>query len=380
MAGPAASGQLTAPASTRPVRFARATADDDDAIRRLLRDNPLSGSISLSFEREPSYFAGAPLAGATEATILAYENARLVCMGRCTTRSATLDGTVKRVAYLGELRLDATAVNRRSILRGGYRFFRELPAAPPADFTFTSIAADNHRALRLLERGLPGFPTYTFLNEFVTLVLPVPRRPLRSALPTTPASPDRLDALVILLNAHAARHSLAPVWTTANLLALARHGLLLEHFHLSFAGSRLVASAAIWDQRAFRQTVIRGYEPALAAARPLLNLSARLVGTPRLPPVGSTLAHAYLSPLALAADHDAALPDFVAANLNAARTRHLEFLTLGLVATDPRLPLLVKRFRPRLYRSRLYRVTWPDDPPTSLSLGSAPLWPEVSFL
>jgi hypothetical protein len=214
----------------------------------------------------------------------------------------------------------------------------------------------------------------------VTLVLAVPRRPFRPALSTVPASLDRLDALVSLLNDHAHRHSLAPVWTAGNLLALGRHGLPIEHFQLAFAGSRLVAAAAIWDQRAFRQTVIRGYEPALAAARPLLNLSARLFSTPRLPPVGSTLAHAYLSPLAVAADHDAALPDFVAANLNAARARHLECLTLGLVATDPRLPHLVKRFRPRLYRSRLYRVTWPDDRPAPLSLGSAPLWPEVAFL
>ena len=371
---------MTAPASPRSVRFARATPDDDAAIRRLLRDNPLSGAISLSFEREPGYFAGAHLTGASDDTILAFENARLVCMGRCTTRAGSLDGTARRIAYLGELRLDATAANRLALLRGGYRFFRERSTAAPADFTFTSISADNHRALRLLERGLPGFPTYTFLTEFVTLVLAVPRRPLRTALATVPASPDRLDALVSLLNDHAHRHSLAPVWTAENLLALGRHGLPVEHFQLSFAGSRLVAAAAIWDQRAFRQTVIRGYEPALATPRPLPNLSAPPFGPPPLPPARSTLATAYLSPLALAADHGAALPDFVAASLNAARARHLEFLTLGLVAPDPRLPRLVQRFGPRLYRSRLYRVTWPDDPPPALSLGSAPLWPEVSLL
>ena len=42
------------------MRFARATPDDDAAIRRLLRDNPLSGSISLSFERDWIYLSVPP--------------------------------------------------------------------------------------------------------------------------------------------------------------------------------------------------------------------------------------------------------------------------------------------------------------------------------
>ncbi len=371
---------MTAPASTTPLRFVRATPDDDAAIRRLLRDHPMSGSISLSFEREPSYFAGANIAGAADDTILADENGLLLCMGRCTIRDAYLDGACQRVAYLGELRLDATAANRIAILRGGYRFFRELHAATPADFTFTSIAADNDRALRLLERGLPGLPTYSFLADYVTLVIPVPRRPAPTALTTAPATRADLSDLITLFNSHGARHSLAPVWTASNLLALSAHGLSLDQFQLAHNGSRLVGATAIWDQRSFRQTVIRGYEPALASTRPLLNLSARLFGTPRLPAVGSTLAHACLSPLALASGHETLLPDLIAATLPAARDRDLEFLTLGLVATDPRLALLEKRFRPRCYRSRLYRVTWPADP--SAATPSAPLclWPEIALL
>lgn len=373
-------GQLTASASTRSVRFARATSDDDAAIRRLLRDNPMSGSISLSFEREPAYFTGANIGGATDDTILAHENGRLLCMGRCSTRDSFVAGEPKRVAYLGELRLDTAAAARLDILRGGYRFFRKLHAATPADFTFTSIAADNHRALRLLERGPPGFPIYTFLTEYVTLVIPVPRRAARSSIVLTPATPAHTHDLVALLNAHAKTRSLAPSWTADRLRSLAHHDLPLGHFQLAFAGPGLIAAAAIWDQRRFRQTVIRGYEPALAAARPLLNLSALLFGTPRLPSVGSTLTHAYLSPLALAEDHAVLLPDLVAAMLNIARTRSLEFLTLGLVAADPRLPLLKKRFQPRIYHSRLYRVTWPEDSNAPLPLDAARLCPEVALL
>jgi hypothetical protein len=380
MARSAAHGPLTAFASTRSVRFARATPDDDAAIRRLLRDNPMSGSVSLSLEREPTYFGGSNIGGATDDTILAYENDRLLCMGRCSTRESFVAGEPKRVAYLGELRLDTAAAARIDILRGGYRFFRELHAAEPPDFTFTSIASDNHRALRLLERGLPGLPAYTFLTEYVTLVIPVPHRTARSAITTTPATLAHHNDLVTLLISHAQNHTFAPRWTSDLLLSLAHHDLPPRHFQLAFAGPRLIAAAAIWDQRRFRQTVIRGYESTLAATGPLLNLSALLFGTPRLPAIGSTLAHAYLSPLALVDDHAAMLPDMIAAMLNVARTRGLEFLTLGLVATDPRMPLLKKRFQPRLYHSRLYRVAWPEDSRASILIDPTRLWPEVALL
>ena len=56
MAGPAAASELS-------TRFAVATRDDDAAIRRLLRENPMRGAVSVGFEREPDYFRGGEIAG-----------------------------------------------------------------------------------------------------------------------------------------------------------------------------------------------------------------------------------------------------------------------------------------------------------------------------
>src|SRR5262245_60451602 len=40
------------------IQFRVATTEDDAAIRRLLRDNPMPGEIALSFERESDFFLG----------------------------------------------------------------------------------------------------------------------------------------------------------------------------------------------------------------------------------------------------------------------------------------------------------------------------------
>ena len=175
MAGTIIESQLAARSSSA-IQFALAAKGDDPAIRRLLRDNPMRGEISISFEREPNIFHGTQIAGAEDQTILAFEKDRLVCIGRCSFRDRYINGGARRVGYLSDLRLARTAQGRFDILRRGYRFFHELQDDYPADFYFTSVSADNLRSIRFLERGLPGMPLYERLADFVTLLIPVPRQ------------------------------------------------------------------------------------------------------------------------------------------------------------------------------------------------------------
>ncbi len=65
--------ELTGTRKSR-VQFALASEADDAEIRRLLRENPMPGQISLSLERDPNYFADAHLPGETKQTIIAREN------------------------------------------------------------------------------------------------------------------------------------------------------------------------------------------------------------------------------------------------------------------------------------------------------------------
>ncbi len=371
MAGTAADCELS-------TRFAVAAAADDAAIRRLLRENPMRGAISLSFDREPDYFRGANLAGGEDQTIVAFADGRLVCMGRCTERECWVNGASRRVGYLGELRLDATARGRFAVLRDGYGFFHDLQRDDPAELYFTSIAADNDRARRLLERGARGLPRYDFLGELDTLLVAVPRRPTATKLRVEVATPDRLPDMLRVLNA--GRHQLAAVWTVERLHALAAHGLPLNRFLLGLDGNEVVACGALWDQRSFRQTVIRGYSRPLTVARPAVNFASRVLGTPRLPPVGSVLAHAFLSPLACVSGAEALLPDFLEAFLPLASQIGAEFLTLALPTLDPRLSRLRHRFSTRTYRSRLYRVDWPELTPVGFRGTDGPFLPDVALL
>lgn len=382
MAGRLAPSELSTPTPERggELRIVVAGPSDDFAIRKLLRENPTPGAISLTFEREPGYFLGTNVAGANDETVLVFDGDSLACMGRSSTRLRMIDGEQKRVSYLGELRLDVSAQGRLGVLRRGYDFFHQLHQQAPSDFYFTSISADNQRARRLLECGRRGLPAYSFLTDFVTLLIPIPRRPPAGKRHCEPATASHVAELVTFLSKHAARHQLASIWTEQQVIDLAQHGLPLEKFQLVYDQGRLVACGAVWDQRGFRQTVIRGYSPAVARARPLMNIAARLFGTVRLPLVGETIGQAFLSPLAVEAGWEEMLADFIRSLFPSAARVGLEFLTIGLPANAPQLASLTRSFRCRVYRSRLYRVSWPGDGP-GMSLKTDSLFlPEVSLL
>jgi hypothetical protein len=362
---------------TRPGRtaFALAGEDDDADIRRLLRENPMPGNISLSLEREPDYFADAHLPGETKQTIVARVAGRVVCTGSCTVRQRFVNGAPCRVGYLGGLRLDAGQAGRFDILRRGYEFFHELQAGEPADFYFTSIAADNERARTLLERGLLGMPRYEFIGEFVTVLLSTAGRPAVSKPDASPVPP--MKQFIELLNNHNRQQQFAPCWSEDEFAALQSLGLRLDDFQFIRGAGRIVAGAALWDQRNFKQTVIREYAKPLARARPLLNLVARFTGGARLPAIGETLANAFVTQLTVDPDR---LTGLVNDLRGAAARRGIELITLGFAVSDPRLAVVQKNFRRREYRSRLYVVRWPGGGGAAAELDGRILAPEVAWL
>jgi hypothetical protein len=364
------------------LEFDIAAEADDAEIRRLLRENPMPGRISVSLEREPDYFA-AELPGETKQTIVARDGERLACVGWCHFRRRFVNGEPCRVGYLGGLRLDASHAGRFDILRRGYAFFDELQAREPADFYFTSIAADNERARQFLERGVHGMPRYEFVGEFVTVLIPTrcQRRVVAkcgSELGLLFAGPT--DQLAGFVNETNRTYQFAPCWSGDELAELRTFGLCPSDICVLLDHERIVASAAIWDQRRFKQTIVRSYAPWLASLRPAFNLFARVARQPRLPEIGEAVAAGFGSLLATCLDsHRASIP-LLEQLLHRAAERGLELLTLGFGANDPLLAIIRKSFPRREYRSAIYVVRWPDTGGAARALDGRILAPEVALL
>jgi hypothetical protein len=345
----------------------------------------------LTLEREPCIDLANAIEGERTQILVARTTPeqRVVAMGARTLRTRFVNGTPTRVGYLSLLRVLPQYQGHATLLRRGYAALRALHADGAAALNLTTIVTDNHRARRVLEAGLPGLPTYRPLGDLLTLLLPVARHLRRrrrgrrgaGGVTVTAATTDDVEAIARCLARYGERFQFAPCWSVADLLSTVRsRGLGLGDFLLARRGSGVVGCAACWDQRAFKQVVVRGYSARLRLARPLWNFLAPLRGAPRLPPVGAPLAFAYLSHLAVDDDDPRVLGALVDAGRLAASRRGLEHLALGLAERNPLTAAARARFASRLYRSRAYLVHWSDGEATARAVDARPMHLEAAIL
>lgn len=324
---------------------------DDAALRRLLRETPMEGRVRVSLEREPSFFRAARIEGDLHYTAVAREPDTGEVFAMCTrsVREAYVDGELRRLGYLSQLRVSPRRGKPgRALLRQGFDYLRSTHRAGELPFDMTTVIADNVPARRLLEAGLSRLPTYRRLEPLVTFLLPAgrgrrtPDRSIRSG------SPSLAPRIVACLQRNARRFQFAPHWTENNIIL---GGLDWNDFLVALRGDRVVACVARWDQRAFKQAVVRGYHPTLGRWRSLLNLFGA-----GLPPVGGVLPFGFLSHVAVDEDDPEVFSDLLRVALRRRGNVSCRWLALGLAARHPLAAPVRSQFKVRRYESILYAV------------------------
>jgi hypothetical protein len=341
----------------------------------MLRTSVIPGAVRVAFTREPDYFAADGLAGGEDTTVVARRDGRVIGSGRCSVYSLMRNGVPRRIGYLSILRVAERTPESARLLREGYELLGHEVVAG-ADGFFTSIATDNARARRVLERGgRLGLPSYRPLCDLVTLVGAVapPTRTPRAA-----ESPVSEPELTEFLEQRSQDAHLALSWEPSRWRDLARHGVSAREFSVVRQEGRIVAAAGVWDQRSFRQTVVDGYEGWLRAARPLLNAAMAVRRRPLLPRPGTILAQGTL--LGAAAADPAAWPALWRLVRHRAAAAGLSWLCLSRDARDPGLAILRRLMKGQEYRTTLYEVTWREGPRWSDPWDARFFRPEVSLL
>lgn len=365
---------------SRGVVYRRATKADDAELRALLHDNDMDSWVNLCFEREPSYFDGESLMGESTAVIALDESTQNspVGMYSCSFFPVHINGQPGRTGYLGGLRVDRKYRRRVRILKDG---FASIPAllseGDLLPLWFTSVGEDNGTARRILEADLAGMPRYGFRGAMDTLAFSIRQRKNGGLLQR--ATIGDIPALVAFYNQQACAFQLSPVMTESWLSSLdGKHGLCLDDFWLLKDRGEIQGCLAIWDQRKFKQTTIRGYRFPLNRLRGVYNLYAAARSRIMLPAPGEKLEQVFMSFFALDKCAQNLAVDVVKEGLLRVSEKNALVGILGLSDRNPLTDTLKSRLHPDCYRTRIETVIWPGE--MQPDLDSRPVQPEVAVL
>jgi hypothetical protein len=267
---------------------------------------------------------------------------------------------------------------RPRIVINGFASIRALvPNKATVPFWFTAVGRENSRARRLLEAGLVGLPVYRQVGELDNLAIATHQAKERGLLQR--AVDKDIDGLANFYNLRAARHQFAPVLTEKWLRGLPNgKGLGLNDFWLLKDGSEIRGCLALWDQRAFKQTIARSYPFLLSPLRKPYNVWARATGRVKLPAPGHCIEHVYLAFMAFDARAVYAAVDAVREGLARAREKGAAAAIVGLSAVHPLAAKLRATLHAHSYHTCIETVSWRDQPEPDLD-GRAPQ-PEVALL
>lgn len=337
--------------TTAKHRIRMAGPGDDAALRRLLRETPLPGGLSVTLEREPSFFDA-------DVDVLRHDTVWLdgVGCGSRLLKRALWHGEAADVAYCADLRVHPSQRHRSGVLlRRAFEVCDDVQQSHPAAVTWTAAFEENVVARRVLESGRVGLPRYLNRGRLHCPAL------LTFAGKTLPSAEESdWEEIAEFLNTKRRLRPLAPVCDAASFDEGKRWpGLHAHDVLLKRQSGRLTGVVAVHDVRHCRQVVVQ----RLPAWLRLL----RCLGASRFVPAeGEPLSLAYAS-LLTADDVATARELLLAARAEAAR-RGIAFLMVAFHEADP-LAAATNRLLKMPFTGRLYEihrgkpVDWPAGVP-----------------
>ncbi len=365
-----------------PYTFELARPTDDPAIRRLLRENPVAGQMALAYAREPDYFLGSSVMGTLSQTLVARqeENGEVVGLATRSVRPLFVNGEVENVGYIGQLRV-AESHRGRWLVPAGFRLFHQLHQDGAARGYITTIIEGNSEAEGLLvEKARRHYPAYRQMGRLFTLALIV-RRGQRAATGVeirTGAQVELAD-VVAFLQREGRRKQFFPVYSAQDFTGPATRGLRLEEMAVAVRGGKITGLLALWDQSAYKQTVVAAYRDDLRRIKPFYNLGAKFIGAQPLTEIGQPIHFAYAAFACVENDDPALFRALLQTVYNRAAVRGFAFLMLGLCAGDPLL-VVARRWLHIPYTSTLYTVCWQADEGWRQALDGRPPYVEIGTL
>lgn len=358
----------------------RALASDNADLCAIFRATPMQGSISVAFEREPDYFAGAKVQNIHLDIFLGRDSktGRVPGLFSVGHRPVYLNGQRKDVRYFCDLRIRPEYRNG-TLLARGYRYINKH-IMQGAEFAQTVIVADNIPALDMLLSGRASLPRYLPYGNYNTFAVSLRQKfkQYDQSLKIRRAGKKDIVRMQSFMLRQAIHKQFFPVY---DLNQIGQHAYYqaqnIEDYWLAFHGSELVGMLGVWDQKTYKQSRIVHYSRSMQWLRPVLNRMQFLSQGFYLPSVGSLLNYFTVHTI-LTQDNDAEVLRSLLHAIGVQYADQYDYFLLGLDAKDA-LTQALRSLQKRVFRGRHFLVTYGDQDPRE-QLNPGPFYIEAARL
>lgn len=338
--------------------FETARPEDGPEILEILEDVEFSGQISLVYTRRPDPYVSFHMEGEDANIILCRDLVaeKIVSLGACTVVELFVNGKVTRAAYLFGLRVRKEYRAKYPVIHLGYEHIRALYKDKGIQYYFTSILEENTYAQKVLEKERNLMPRYLPLSKYETFVF---KTGLQSSGNTgyvlKRACEEDIPVLAGFLNIHGKKQQFFPAVNESFLRDNKFPGLSIDDFFILYdCRNEIAACGAAWDQRVYKQYLLKGYGGVLKALYPVSSVF-KLFGYPKLPEPGEMLEFFTLSFWAVRDNDYNIFKTFI--KQISSQMIDYPFFILGVCQDNP-LKHACDRIPHISYRSRLYLVDW----------------------
>lgn len=312
-----------------------ATSDDNARLCEILRDVDMQADLHVTEERDPDFFAIHAL-HLGEAYTLLIEDKQLPAthrqniVGFCSAivRDGFIDGDLRRVAYVCDLRLVSHYRNKRILPKACKEFFDFLHREKQVE-AFYSVSLQSNVGAVAARRFSGGH----VMCEFSMVNLPLVGRRRATPLTVSKASETDIDALAAFLATQARSRTFGYCLDRDHFKRRLQTwpGLQLNDFYLvRNAAGHIIGCTAPWstEPHHLRQTRVLAYNGKMRWIRRLYNLEAMLRGFRCLPDPGQTLQQISLTHLEVLDDDPMVFRSLLQAVFNDYRGRDIHFINV----------------------------------------------------
>lgn len=364
--------------ATTDVRIRRAQTADNDSLSRLFADVSMEADLDLEVRREPDFFGLYRVQGDDWECWVAENDRGVAGMGTILVRDGYLDGCLRRIGYLGDLRLSPELQGKKLLPRFYGPILSEAARRYGCDVFLTTVIASNKRAMRALTGDgarASGIPPYVLIRRFdiraVHLTVPLPRP--RTNIAVRRAGADDVADIAAFLDDDGRRRPFGYAVPERELERRLRVWPDLDPSSFLLAHDRsgdLVGCIALWDPHALKRMVVRGYHGRMRAVHHIYNAAAKILRFCPLPPPGGQLGYGYATHVAVPSDDPGVLRALLHAAYTEQRRTGRTSLAFCVFADDPLAPAF-RGFPYTDLSTNLYAVAAPETelPPGCFAAG-----------